>query len=366
MAVLLRSGSKRKRAMQSDELASADCTRGILDLPNEILEHVIQFVPLSDRIWLACACKHLLEFIQSSPRLLLSDGKITGGTTTYTLSMPRMDVFLRLSPPERVRRDVFRICVGTKRSLVMLDRICKTFPVKEYAFLIDTDHVAAAINNDSLPVLKWLIETWREGHAERMRGNAQPTRQTTLINFVLHFSWPSRQNSEWYVNTRADVCAAKTGNLEILQWIAANNNQPFSVREVLREASYKGHLHVIKWVAVKYNAWDRMYDVCEEAVIRGYTQIVEFVLEHCVRQTTRFGVDRDLMCSAIRGGKLEIVKLLRANGSPWGTWTYVEAFRHNRMDILNYLYSAGCPFSRESVDTSLADPDTLERLLLDI
>lgn len=361
MAVLLRSGIKRKMSSQSNEHSRADWAVGLLDLPPELLEHVIQFVPQHDIIWLACTCKTLFDFICHSPRLLPPDGQIKQGTYTYTLSNARMDIFLRLNPPERVRRNLFNFCVNSYRDSAMLDQICKSFLLEEYVSLINNCHLERAIIKRDLALFQWLLKTWRQGVREKkLQKKAldsmdtlsdQYVRQPDLLDFVVSNAWPYYQNKGYYVEKSLDKVAATAGQLEILQWILSNNPPTFSVETCIVAAAEEGHLHVVTWLLETYKAWHVLDRACMFAVRAGHLHIIEYGLERGLK------LNHEYMRHAIMRKSLPTVRWLHSKKCPWGTETYKVAALFDCIDILGYLYSNGCPLVREELsDRDLMDP----------
>ena len=62
----------------------------------------------------------------------------------------------------------------------------------------------------------------------------------------------------------------------------------------------------------------------------------DFLVHHFTENTCAF---------AAKGGHLDILQYLRANGCPWDEWTCARAANNGHLDILQYAHENGCPWN---------------------
>ena len=53
--------------------------------------------------------------------------------------------------------------------------------------------------------------------------------------------------------------------------------------------------------------------------------------------------------SATKGGHLEVLKWLRANGCPWDKWTCAWAAGGGHLEVLQWAISNGCPYNGDQL-----------------
>ena len=70
---------------------------------------------------------------------------------------------------------------------------------------------------------------------------------------------------------------------------------------------------------------------------------------------------QELLChAAAKGGHLEELKLLHANGCPWDTETCTEAAEGGHLEVLQWLCANGCPCVwQRCVSAASEEPDVL-------
>ena len=123
----------------------------------------------------------------------------------------------------------------------------------------------------------------------------------------------------WYVvahgTARITVIAARTGSLEVLQWLRQEfeGYRPENCDAIIcHSAARGGHLNVLQWARSQGCPWDER--TC---------------------------------CEAALCGNFDVLKWARSEGCPWDEGTCFSASWHGHLDVLKWARSEGCPWNKE-------------------
>lgn len=155
--------------------------------------------------------------------------------------------------------------------------------------------------------------------------------------------------------------AAQCGNLEILEWLCANDCPYHS--SVYKYAARGGRLDVIKWLHV--NGYKKDTSVWDNAAEHGHLDILKWLVDvwpnyryfECVYAfaaeyghihviewllTITHPPDHKACMWAAFGGQLETLKWLHENGFTWNRLTCIEAISTGNIECLKYAHENGC------------------------
>ncbi len=109
-----------------------------------------------------------------------------------------------------------------------------------------------------------------------------------------------------------------------------------SRQERLCEAAAKGgHLEVLQWLRANGCLWNKY--TCWEAAKCGHLEVLQWAHANgCLW-------DWDTCANATGGGHLEVLQWLRANGCPWDKYTVICARDRDHVELVNWAIANGCP-----------------------
>ena len=128
--------------------------------------------------------------------------------------------------------------------------------------------------------------------------------------------------------------AAKTGQLEVLQWLRANAC-PWD-KHTCNWAALNGHLEVLQWA--RANGAPRDKGTCAEAALGGHLEMLQWL------RANGCPWDEWTCTYAAKGAHLEVLQYLRANGCPWNAHTCAAAAEGGHLEVLQWLRANGCPW----------------------
>jgi hypothetical protein len=118
--------------------------------------------------------------------------------------------------------------------------------------------------------------------------------------------------------------AARSGQLEVLQWLRANSCPWDGFTCAL--AVEDGHLEVRQWLLANGCPWDER--TCSWAAAGGHLKVLQWLRANgCL-------CDEETCMSAARGGHLEVLQCARENGCPWKKWTCEGAAERGHLEVL--------------------------------
>jgi hypothetical protein len=128
--------------------------------------------------------------------------------------------------------------------------------------------------------------------------------------------------------------AIELGCLSALQRLQRGGR--LSRQERLCEAAAKGgHLEVLQWLRADGCLWNKY--TCWEAAKCGHLEVLQWAHANgCLW-------DWHTCANATGGGHLEVLQWLRANGCPWDKYTVICARDRDHVELVNWAIANGCP-----------------------
>ena len=129
-------------------------------------------------------------------------------------------------------------------------------------------------------------------------------------------------------------CAAKGGQLEVLQW-ARVNGCPWDWA-TCAWAARGGHMYVLQWARANGCPWSDW--TCWGAADGGHLEVLQWL------RAKSCPWDERTCAWAARGGHLEVLQWARANGCPWDERTCAWAADSGYLEVLQWARANGCPW----------------------
>jgi hypothetical protein len=165
----------------------------------------------------------------------------------------------------------------------------------------------------------------------------------------------------------ADCTAATAGDVAVLSWLQQQAAVVFTVRtgtaaaaaghsaalQVLHDAgcpldvsactaaAKRGDSDMFKWLNSKGVRWQTNVAAVYAAAGSGNVQLLIWVRQHVADIMQQFILHDLAMTSAVLNGKLDMCKYLQSEGCPVSTSSAAAAAAVNRLDILQWMCSAG-------------------------
>jgi hypothetical protein len=128
--------------------------------------------------------------------------------------------------------------------------------------------------------------------------------------------------------------AARGGHMYVLQWARANGC-PWSDWTCAR-AAQGGHLEVLQWARANGCQWNHY--TCSEAAEGGHLEVLQWA------RVNGCPWNEETCSAAAYGGHLEVLLWARANGCPWDQTTCAAAAASGRIGVLQWAIENGCPW----------------------
>jgi hypothetical protein len=137
--------------------------------------------------------------------------------------------------------------------------------------------------------------------------------------------------------------AARGGHLETLRWLL-QHARAWPERSLCPEAASRGDLAMLKLVR-QYGAMDE--EVCDRAALGGHLQLLQWARQN--------GAPWDIGCTraAVAGGHMHVLQWAVDNGAPIGKILAVEAAARGNLAILQWLWQVGCPLDEEVCEAAM-------------
>lgn len=178
-----------------------------------------------------------------------------------------------------------------------------------------------ATKNNLLYVLKWFYKTKVSTHTERIAEIAVGYGYFAIIK------WLHKINADFTIDV-LDT-AAKSGNIELVEWLFKNRTEGCSYYAIDKAAGY-GHLDMVKLLHKKYYikcSSNAIYNACEN----GHFEVVKWLYEHDHVHS------ECAMEISINKGYIEIFKWLYARNYKPTEYTLNYAAMGNDLDNVRYL-----------------------------
>ena len=115
-----------------------------------------------------------------------------------------------------------------------------------------------------------------------------------------------------------------------------------SRQEYLCETAARGgHLEKLQVLRADGCPWDE--ETCTSAAEGGHLEVLQWALANGCRW------DQYTCAAAANGGHLEVLQWLRANGCPWGSSTARLAASGGHLEVLQWARANGCPWDEDTV-----------------
>jgi len=158
--------------------------------------------------------------------------------------------------------------------------------------------------------------------------------------------------------------AAKSGRLEVVQWLHSNGLQPDA--SMGAAAARSGHLEMLTWMHMKgcplndltfvYAAYGGDFDVlkwlhekecplhgdvCDMVAFGGNLEALQWALDQGCEW------DASTCAYAAESGHLNILQWAREKGCEWGASTCFAAAQNGYLDVLKWAHEAGCEWNKD-------------------
>ena len=131
-------------------------------------------------------------------------------------------------------------------------------------------------------------------------------------------------------------CAAKGGQLEVLQW-ARVNGCPWDWA-TCAWAARGGHMYVLQWARANGCPWSDW--TCARAAQGGHLEVLQWARANGCQWN-------HYTCSeAAEGGHLEVLQWARENGCPWNKQTCHNAAKCGHLEVLQWARANDCQCDR--------------------
>lgn len=317
-----------------EEPEPAPAQKSIIELPMEMQQAILGWLPPHDRAVARLVCKAWAK---------------APGTMSIT-----------------------RAATGRKKFLEWALKNGLKLDQKLAAAALATSSAEASRAVRRLEHLRWLGCAWdrRVGTAAAMSGNIEAFEymRDDLANVCGRWTIAAAvlakktEAVRWLVaNTSAIMCtgsawpmvaAAMTGQIEMLEWLRVNYVGPWDLAEAWWRAARAGHLEVLEW------AKQKGYEISEEAAVQAAARGEEGVL---VWLRSNAPVDARACAKAAEKGRLGTLQLMRALEPPypWSTAAPAAAVENGHQEVAMWLAQAGCPWAVETGEAARAKwPDS--------
>jgi hypothetical protein len=140
----------------------------------------------------------------------------------------------------------------------------------------------------------------------------------------------------------AAVAAAKTGHMEVLQWL---HTRGFPWNEhVCGAAAHGGHLDVLQWLCAMGCPWGA--DTCKQAANGGHVNVLEWLYEQ--EEARNCPLHDGMFLTATFGGHINVLEWLNARGCPWHAEAWGVATYIGNLHVLKWMHAQGCPFHKDA------------------
>eukprot|EP00953_Heterococcus_sp_UTEX-ZZ885_P030661 16186-Heterococcus_DN1.PRE.2 len=151
-------------------------------------------------------------------------------------------------------------------------------------------------------------------------------------------SWLQQQTAVVFT-VRTSTAAAAAGHSAVLQFLH-DAGCPFDV-SACTAAAKRGDSDMFKWLNSKGVRWQTNVAAIYAAAGSGNVQLLMWIRQQVPDVMQQFILHDLAMTSAVLNGKLDMCKYLQSEGCPVSTSSAASAAAVNRLDILQWLCSAG-------------------------
>ena len=163
------------------------------------------------------------------------------------------------------------------------------------------------------------------------------------------------------------VCAAKSGNLEMIKWLRSRGHplvdpdHPYP-RKALNEVAARGHLAALGWY--RENGFPRHHRDVSYSVWRGITRrgVALEALDWCVAEVNPPIPLVDLAGHAGASGRIDLLVWLVSHGCPCTKATFASAVKKGRLEAMRWLRANGCPIDVDGAMVIAAGGGRVETL----
>jgi len=298
----------KKRKCCTTVSSSPPCKRrsinlplSLLDLPFELIVHIISKLPEEDHLWLALANKYIYAIFHDL--VPLQHSRLYAGRACIN-TPARLTHALTYAPPSsRFLYKAFKEAVMDNNMVVMQSIYAHLPSLYQRKIRTNINLVDTASENGDLPILQWL--------------------RAIGCNFT----------------TQSCTAAARGGHLHIIQWLR-KKGCPWH-RLTCAMAAYGGHLDVLQWARKKGCPWG--VTTCAYAAYRGHFEVLQWAREN------QCPWDETVCSHAAEGGHLEVLQWLREEGCPWDEWTCVNAAEGEHFAVLQWAVANGCKYEKKTL-----------------
>ena len=143
------------------------------------------------------------------------------------------------------------------------------------------------------------------------------------------------------------VAAARTGNLESLQYLHAHLSPARTWKANTCEMAARfGHLECLRYLHEHGCPWNACTSCAASA--GGHLDCLQYTIENNCPTTI------DTCKMAAFSGQLACLMLARENGCPWDKSVCTAAAQHGHLDCLEYAHTRGCPWDQRTCSWAAA------------
>lgn len=133
-------------------------------------------------------------------------------------------------------------------------------------------------------------------------------------------------------------CAARAGNLPMLEWCLENFFPPLSDNSIMRTALAAGQVEVVKFLQSKRFVIDSYPPDLLQPAREGNLEFFQYIHSQAVVFVTTASSPL-ILNAAVQYGHLSLVQFLHTCGIPIRADTLICAAMNNQLEVLKYLYS---------------------------
>lgn len=161
--------------------------------------------------------------------------------------------------------------------------------------------------------------------------------------------------SKFKINKRAWQEAAKSGQIEVLQWAKDVIDEVVIDEELFAFAAAFGHLELLQWLKSIGCPCDT--NACMAATAGGFWEVLKWLRANgcpwdemtCLAASGESSVFVQLGWQFFKfkgtpGGSFAVLEWAQANGCPWDEWTFAGAASCGDLNLMKWLKAKGCPW----------------------
>jgi hypothetical protein len=171
--------------------------------------------------------------------------------------------------------------------------------------------------------------------------------------------WVIENKCPWG-NPRTSLCAAKSGNLEMLKWAASHEEFQISFY-MAGAAAKKGHIHILEWILKEKAEYGCSINTFKYAAGAGRIEVLEWLYNNNNNKDIWDWNPKNMMDIAVRKGQIQSLKWFMKKGIDLDKIDVIRyAARMGRLEVLQWLEKEGLKYHCDEIELSAAGGGHLE------